>query len=212
MKKLITITSLFLMLALVVNAQTSTTDSRERIQIGVKAGLSYSNVYDTEGEEFDADAKFGFTGGAFLIIPIGKFLGIQPEVLVTQKGFKGSGSLLGFPYSFKRTTTFLEIPILLAVRPSEMIAIVAGPQYSYLMHERYEFTSSIVNIGQEEKFEQDNIRKNMFGFVGGVDINLNPIVLSARVGWDIQNNKGDGTSTTPRYKNFCSQLTIGFKF
>ncbi|MDD2550958.1 MAG: porin family protein [Bacteroidales bacterium] len=212
MKKLITITSLFLLLALVVNAQTSTTDSRERIQIGVKAGLSYSNVYDTEGEEFDADAKFGFTGGAFLIVPIGKFLGIQPEILVTQKGFKGSGNLLGAPYSFKRTTTFLEIPILLAVRPSEMITLVAGPQYSYLMYERYEFTSSIVNIDQEEKFEQDNIRKNMFGFVGGVDINLSPIVLSARVGWDIQNNKGDGTSSTPRYKDFCSQITIGFKF
>jgi hypothetical protein len=193
--------------SIILNAQ----DSRSNLHLGAKAGVSYSNVYDSDGEEFDADAKFGFTGGGFLRIPIGSYLGIQPEVLITQKGFKGGGQLLGSRYDFKRTTTYLDIPLLVSIKPIESLTILAGPQYSYLLKEKYEFTSSATSFAQEEEFKQDNIRKNIFGIIGGVDIDLGQIVLSGRMGWDIQKNKGDGTSTTPRYKNVSSQVTIGFK-
>jgi hypothetical protein len=36
---------------------------------------------------------------------------------------------------------------------------------------------------------------------------MNNIVIGARAGWDLLNNKGDGTSTTPRYKNMWYQAT-----
>jgi hypothetical protein len=52
-------------------------------------------VYDSQGEEFDADSKFGLAAGAFLQIPFGKYLGIQPEVLFSQKGFKRTGRMFG---------------------------------------------------------------------------------------------------------------------
>jgi hypothetical protein len=34
---------------------------------------------------------------------------------------------------------------------------------------------------------------------------------SQSLGWDIQNNKGDGNAATPRYKNVYAELTAGFK-
>ncbi len=64
---------------------------------------------------------------------------------------------------------------------------------------------------QEQEFENDNIRKNVFGFVGGIDINIKHVVVSTRAGWDLVNNNGDGSSTTPRYKNQWLQLAIGLK-
>lgn len=197
--------------ASVANAQNDL-DNREKFQFGLKIGGSYSNVYDSKGEAFHADPKVGFTGGAFLIFPIGKYLGIQPEAMITQKGFKGNGNLLGSSYSFKRTTTFFEVPILFAFKPSEFLTMLFGPQFSYLLNQKDKFTSPIVNTNQEREFEQDNIRKNILGIVAGVDINLKQIVMSGRIGWDVQNNKGDGTSSTPRYKNVCSQITVGYKF
>lgn len=209
MKKIVIITALFLSLASLVNAQD---DPRELFHIGVKAGLSYSNVYDSQGDGFNSDAKVGFTGGAFLRIPLGTYIGVQPEVLVTQKGFKGNGRLLGSPYSFKRTTTFIDVPILLAIKPIPLITLLVGPQFSYLISDKYEFTSAVVNYDQEKEFKNENIRKNILGIVGGVDVNLQNIVLSARLGWDIQNNNGNGTSDTPRYKNVCTQICVGFKF
>lgn len=210
MKKILIISTLMFSMVSFVKAQDET-DNREKIQFGARIGASYSNVYDTKGEEFDAEAKLGFSGGAFVMFPIGKYFGIQPEIMINQKGYKATGSLLFSSYEMKRTTTFLEVPLLFAIKPSEFITILAGPQYSYLLMQTDKFTSSAISYQQEQQFEQDNIRKNIFGLVVGADINLKHFVLGGRVGWDMQANRGDGTSSTPRYKNLSGQLTIGYK-
>lgn len=214
MKKILIIASLFSISATIAVAQESSneTDNREKFQFGLKAGLNYSNVYDEQGEEFEADAKFGFVGGLFVAIPIGKYLGIQPEVLISQKGFRGNGVILGNPYSFNRTTTYIDVPLQFMLKPSEFFTILAGPQFSYLMNQRDVFTSSSNSFEQEQEFKQDNIRKNVFGVVGGFDINLRHITLGARAACDLQTNAGDGTSSTPRYKNVWFQGTVGYKF
>lgn len=187
-------------------------DDREKIQIGAKIGTNYANVYDSEGEEFDADPKFGFAAGVFLAIPIGTYIGIQPEVLFSQKGFQATGSIFGEEYRFTRTTNYIDIPIYLALKPSPFLTIVAGPQFSYLMSRKDEFKSSFLNTEIEDEFENENIRKNTLGVSFGLDININHFVIGARAAWDLQDNKGDGTSSTPRYKNTWLQATVGFKF
>ncbi|HLW30282.1 MAG TPA: porin family protein [Brumimicrobium sp.] len=208
MKKVLLFTALIFSTAFLSNAQ----DNRDEFKFGVKAGATLSNVWDTKGEDFNADPRVGYTAGLNLEIPLGQIFGIHPEVLITQKGFKGSGSLLGSNYSYKRTTTYLEIPLLLALKPNQVISIVAGPQFAYLLMERNQFESSLGSFAQEEEFKQDNIRKNMLGFVGGFDLNFDHISVGARVGTDFQSNRGDGTSDTPRYKNVWGQLTLGYRF
>jgi len=187
-------------------------DDREKIHIGAKIGMNYANVYDTEGEEFDADPKLGLAAGAFLSITIGTYIGIQPELMFSQKGFKATGSVLGSEYEFTRTTNYIDIPIYLALKPSSFLTIVAGPQFSYLMSRKDKFESSFLNTEQEDEFENENIRKNTLGASFGLDININHFVIGARAAWDLQDNKGDGTSSTPRYKNTWLQATVGFKF
>ena len=211
MKK--TLFTVFAALAIVgANAQeTTTTDSRSKLSIGGKIGFNYSNVYDSEGEDFVADAKLGLVAGGFVTIPLGKLFAIQPEILYSQKGFKGSGTLLGSSYEYKRTTDYLDVPIFLAIRPIENLSIMAGPQFSYLLSEKNEF-SGVINQSQEEAFENDNIRKNTLCLIGGVDFSIDKLVIGARAGWDLKTNNGDGTSDTPRYKNYWYQLTVGYKF
>lgn len=187
-------------------------DNREKLQFGLKAGVNNSNVYDSKGEEFDADSKFGFVGGAVIVIPLGKYLGLQPEVLLSQKGFRANGRILNNTYSFTRTTTYLDIPLQLALKPSEFITLLAGPQFSYLLKQQDVFSNSVYSYEQENEFKQDNARKNTLGAVVGLDINLKHITLGARMAWDLQTNAGDGTSSTPRYKNVWLQGTIGYRF
>lgn len=208
MKKTILFTALFSAAALFSTAQ----DNRDEFKFGLKGGLTLSNVYDTEGEEFDSDAKAGYTAGLSLEFPIGSLLGFHPEVLITQKGFKGSGTILLSQYSYSRTTTYLEVPLLFAIKPTESFSIVAGPQFAYLLSEKNRFDSSPYSYNQEQEFENDDIRKNMLGFVGGVNINFNHITIGGRLGVDFQANRGDGTSETPRYKNVWGQFTIGYRF
>lgn len=213
MKKSIFLFSVALILsAFTSQAQEQNSDNRDKLQLGIKGGLNFSNIYDTDGEEFDADGKFGFVGGVFLAIPIGKYLGIQPEVLYSQKGYKSTGSFLGTNYEMKRTTNFIDVPILLQVKPVEFVTLLAGPQYSFMLKRKDEFTGGSLSAVQEEEFENDDLRNNILGVIGGADFNFENLVLGVRAGWDLQNNFKDEPSTTPRYRNAWYQATIGFRF
>lgn len=211
MKKLILMIAVVAFTGNVMNAQDET-DRREKLSFGLKLGVNYSNVYDSQGEEFQADPKLGFAGGAFLAIPIGKYLGVQPEILLSQKGFEATGRLLGTTYKFTRTTTYIDVPLMFAFKPSEFITLLAGPQYSYLMNQKDVFSNTSTSYLQETEFKNDDLRKNTLCFIGGVDLTLKHIVIGARAGWDLQTNNGDGSSTTPRYKNAWYQGTIGYRF
>jgi len=185
--------------------------AQNRISIGAKAGLNISNIYDSEGETYSADPKTGFAAGGFVHIPIGGFFGIQPEVMFSQKGYQTAGTVLGLDYSTSRTSNYLDIPILFAIKPLGLATLLIGPQYSYLLKQTTNLVTPVSNTTVVDEFTNDNIRRNTLGLVIGADINLLQFVISGRVGWDLYDNNGDGTSTTPRYKNVNGQLTLGFR-
>lgn len=191
--------------------QTTSPNYRDNIQLGVKVGTNYSNVYDVKGDDFQGDPKFGLATGVFVAVPISTLIGFQPEILVSMKGFHATGSILGSQYDFTRTSTFIDVPLLISIKPTEYLNLVAGPQYSYLVKEKDVFANSMITIQQETDFQNDNVRRNLLCFIGGADIDLKHFVLSGRVGWDVSNNNGDGSATSPRYKNVWYQATLGFR-
>ena len=208
MKKLLLI-AVAIIFAANINAQNNSSDLRDNLQFGLKAGVNFSNVYDSKNQEFNSDFKIGFATGAFLAIPIGRLIGLQPEILFSQKGYKASGSFLTVDYKFTHTASYIDIPLLFALKPSANVTLLAGPQYSFLVKQKDVFSSGSFTADQEETFEND---RSVLCFLGGIDFNLNQFVVSGRAGWDLQKNNGDGTSTNPRYKNVWYQVTIGFKF
>jgi hypothetical protein len=209
MKKIILIIVAITFMANIIVAQDNNNDLRDKLQFGMKAGANFSNIYDSKNQEFNADFKVGFAAGPFLAIPIGKYIGLQPEILFSQKGYKATGTFLTIPYKFTHTTSYIDVPLLFALKPSANVTLLAGPQYSFLVNQKDVFTGGGLIVDQEQQFKND---RSVFCFLGGIDINLNQFVFSARAGWDLQNNNGDGTSTNPRYKNVWYQATLGFRF
>lgn len=209
MKKIYLITIALVFMVSNINAQDNKGDLRTKLQFGLKIGTNYSNVYDTKGQDFTADPKFGIVTGVFLKLPIGKILGFQPEILFSQKGFKSSGTLLSIPYRYKHTSSFVDVPLLVSMKPMKELTILFGPQYSYLAVETDQFLSGNLSIDQKKEFDNTNIRRNVLSLLGGIDINVNHLTFGLRAGWDITNNNGDGTSTIPQYKNVWYQFTVG---
>ncbi len=191
---------------------TTTVDHRSNLYFGVKLGSNYSNIYDAQGENFVADAKYGFAIGGFVSIPIIPIIGVQPELLFSQKGYKSTGTFLGNSYSMTRTTDYLDVPIYLVFKPVENVSILFGPQYSYLLKQSDDFTGGSITATDVQTYTNDNIRKNIFSLSGGVDINIDHLVIGLRASWDTTTNNGDGTSFTPRYKNMWYQATLGYRF
>lgn len=208
---------LFLLCTLATQAQTeadgvTSREAKHRLVFGLKAGLNRSNVYDAQGNDFVAHPKTGFAAGAFLAIPIGGLLGIQPEVLISQKGFSSHGTVAEQPYTLDRTSTYLDIPLQAQLKLFRFFTVLGGVQYSYLLKQIDSFHYGVNSVEQSQQFKNDNIRKNILGLVCGADINIRHVVVSGRACWDLRANKGDGSSYTPRYKNLWLQATIGYRF
>jgi len=209
MKKLLLLTSAALLLAATAFSQDM--DARNKVQVGLKAGINSSNVFDEKSSDFQADSKLGFAGGLFIVIPFGDYVGFQPAVMFSQKGFKASGTILLSQYEFKRTLNFIDVPLLLTLKPSEFITFLAGPQYSYLISQKDAFTSGSLSYETQQDFQNHKLRKNILGVATGFDITIQHFVLSGRASWDLFHNDGEGTATNPRYKNVCLQATIGYR-
>jgi len=192
------------------NAQHNNVNYSSGPQFGLKVGVNYSNIYSTS-DEFTGDPKFGFAAGAFLKLPITRYIAFQPEILYSQKGFTATGNMLGSAYDLSRTSTFIDVPLLLSFRTSRVVSLVVGPQFSYLVHQKDVFSNSSLTYQEETDFTNDNLRRNVLCFLGGADFNLEHVILGVRAGWDVQENHGNGTSSTPSYKNMWYQATIGFR-
>ena len=192
---------------------TAKDDNRDQFGFGLRAGVNISNVYDEQGEDFVANSKTGFYGGVFASIPVGGTLfGIQPEIIYSQKGFKGTGTFLGGSFDFERTTSYLDIPLQLQIKPSKFITFLVGPQFSYLLETKDDFNNGTITIVQQQEISNDNYKKGVIGIVAGVEANYKGMFVSARGGWDLSKSDPDGNTTTPRYKNQVIQLGVGYTF
>lgn len=194
-----------------LSAQSSSSGSANNLHFGARAGVNISNLV-TDDKTSTTGSKAGLNLAVLLEIPIVPAFSVQPEVQFSQKGFKRSGNFLTAPYEYKLTSNFIEVPLLAKIRPSKNFAILVGPQYSFLVSTKTKFNVS--NSGYESLVKQDvdNFRKNILGGVVGIEVSSGPLFFDLRYSRDFQNNNGDGTSSTPKYKNQVAALSVGLRF
>jgi len=182
-------------------------------RLGIKGGLSMASIIKTNGSGFSSTPLYGFNGGLVFQLPLGDVISLQPELLFSQKGYHATGSTFIGGYDYKRFLNFLDIPLLLRISPIKTFGIVLGPQYSYLLSTKTSFNTGNAAYVQTVNNENNSITKNIFGGVIGVDVNVNSFLfVYGRYTLDFKNNNGDGTSSTPAYKNQVFQVGAGFLF
>lgn len=215
MKRIIILSTALLMTGTVLYAQDAATTSSSRatdVKFGIRAGANLSNITKDGDDDFTSGSKMGINAAVFLDLPLASVFSIQPELQFSQKGFKSTGSFLGNPYEYKYTSNFIEIPVLAKIKPAAGFGILVGPQFSFLTSTKTKFSTG--NSAYEEivKEENDNLRKNLLGGVIGLEASTGNFVVDLRYSMDFQQNRGDGTSTTPRYKNNVIGLSVGMTF
>jgi len=213
--KILTV-AIFSCFAAVVMAQgvdvVSTVDNRNNLQLGFKVGFNNSDIYDIHGQGFSANPIYGPVAGTFLSIPFGKYFGIQPEILLSEKGFAGSGTISDGEYSFFERLNFLDIPLMIQIKLAPNIYLLGGPEYSYLLSRSYSFTHGITSEATQQQFESDNMLHSILGLIFGADFNFNVITLGGRIAWDLEDgNDDENEPSLPSYRNLWGQLTVGFR-
>ena len=179
---------------------------------GFKLGENASKIFDPKGNAFNSSAKFGNMVGFFMALPIDENIGIEPEILFSQKGFQATGVIADNNYQLRRTIDFIDVPILFQFKLNPFLTICTGPQYSFLLHQHDHFSNSNLSTEQLNTFENNSLNKNYLGYVIGFDLNFQHLVFGARSGWDITNNSNLNNATSPTYKNVWLQASLGYRF
>lgn len=186
----------------------STTSCTHRPQMWVKAGANFSGVYDPVGMA-NARPNNGVTAGVSLLVPLSQYVGIQTEALFSQKGFR-AGGLTTNNFTVVRTSNYIDVPLMIALRPYRLTTFVAGPVYSLWMSHSDNYTDVSENNAESFTLNNDAPRASNLGILTGVDFNIKKISIGARFGFDLFSNTRDEASPT-QYKNIWIQTTVGFK-
>jgi len=193
------------------------------ITIGVKGGLNVADVSTDIPDIEDIKAsKTGFVGGAYANFALGGVFAIQPEVLYSQKGFKGEDSgLPGVSADFK--FNYFEIPLLLKAQfPMEMVrpAVYAGPVVSFETSCKLGLSegdiSADFDCDSEEAGASDR-KKTEFGGVFGANLDLfvGPVVLTVDGRYQLgftNLNDDPADAETASLKNRVWQFMAGVGF
>ncbi len=143
---------------------------------GIKGGLTLSNLYIDENDLDTEDRRVGFHAGLFSQFMFTEAIGIQPEILYTTKG--SEADYLG---AINQTVSFnidyIDIPVLLVLRPLEMLEIYAGPYAGILLNSDVGFEGTIEG---ETDLDRDHFETFDAGLVGGIALNFGGFKVGAR--------------------------------
>ena len=141
-----------------------------QVNIGAKAGLNYNIWSVSEGDQFPAGADkpesssgIGFHLGGYMEYAFSDNLAFRPELLFSTHGVKDDldetfteTDIFGNSYTVSTTgeskvnVSYIEVPLLLAYKPSEAFGIHFGPVVAFRMGfgQESEGTSSTTIGGQ----------------------------------------------------------------
>ena len=176
---------------------------------GFKGGLTMSNLYIDREDLDDENARFGFHVGVFSQMMVADVVGFQPELLFSTKGTEGVyGGIINQTVTFNMN--YLDLPILLVVRPVDLLEIHAGPYVGLLISSNVEYTGT---IDGESEIDRDHFNTIDYGFAAGVALNFGSVQIGLRYNLGLQELADSDTSRMllGDSKHSFGQLFLGLK-
>lgn len=221
MKKLTLLLGLFL--ACIFQAQA------QKISGGIKAGMNMSTwggesvmsmanaLGLNAGTVMGAGMLPGFHAGGYLAIPVNEYFSLEPGLYYSQKGMQvehlfNEGSFLNMRANITNEAHYLDLPLLAKFKIGEGFQIFAGPQLSYLVHNRVRAEASILGFSYDQHMDWDQgLRTFDFALAGGVGYQFsNGVQLNATYDHGLT-SLDQGRSNFDVY-NRAVKLSVGYTF
>lgn len=181
----------------------------QEVTYGVKGGL---NVAKLIGGEKGFDARGGFHIGGFVEIKISEKFYIQPELLFSQQGTKGTFTEFDGWQIYELEVTakydYLNIPIMGKFAVTKEFSLLAGPQIGFLISakQKVEVESTSLEIDVKDGLKKLDLGIN---FGAGYDFTNN---LFAEVRYNLGLREIGKEAEVLVGKNGVIQISIGYKF
>lgn len=165
------------------------------VKFGLKAGINYANQTGTaitvNNTNYNTDAITSYHAGIVAEIHLLKQLSLQPELIYSTQG----ATYKNVVEEFKNELGYISIPILLKINLNSVFSLDLGPQASFLLSEKNNFTT-------------DDASTFEFATVGGLGIKLSKSIF-------LQGRYVLGLSTASKdaeIKNSVLQISAGINF
>jgi hypothetical protein len=193
-------------LFLLVIAGFSLATVNAQIQFGIKAGANFSNFSGSGVDGQGLSTSVGLNAGALVKIPINEMFAVQPELVYSGQGAKGTVS--GQDYTLH--ANYLNIPILLKYSTSSGFFVQTGPQIGFLM-------SAKASAGGSSQDDKSDYKSTDFSWAIGAGYQTSSnIGIDARyniglsnIATDATNSSGTGSGTV---KNGVFQISLFYMF
>ena len=119
----------------------STSFYAQDLDLGIKAGMNFSNITDATG----LSNRTGFVFGAFAGAKLGDKIGIQGDLLYSQQGAEFDGGEIDLNY--------VNVPVVLKYFLTESIHIHGGPQFGFVVDDNVK--SVFQDIEEDDVFRKD---------------------------------------------------------
>lgn len=161
----------------------------QELDLGIKAGVNFSNISDAQG----LNNKTGFQAGVFAGIKFNDNFGVQADILYSQQGAEFDAG--------KFDLTYVNVPIVLKIYVIKGLNLQAGPQFGFLVKDEVRF--DLIDFAGE----LDNDTTDISAIAGaGYDLPFG-LRVDARYNFGLKdvNNKVEG-------KNQVISLAVGYSF
>ncbi len=171
---------------------------------GIKAGVNVSGQStNVKGTNYDIQNIVRYNGGVYCNYFFYKFLGIQPELMISGKGVHWKD----FYDNMKDILTYIDIPLMIKYQPVRFVNIQAGPQVGF----RIRAMQKDMETGAKKEIN-DYYNFLDFALAGGVEANLpNNINLNVRYVFSLSPSTTDVLYIDPWFNNFL-QFSLGYRF
>lgn len=195
------------------NVQAQINDS-SNAQIGVKGGLSLSNMYTEDVD--DNNVLLSFNAGLYASIPITTALAFQPEFLYSRKGSELEYNNAFATGKAKFKLNYIEVPLLLKFNLTKNINVHAGPYVAYLIDAQVTNETDGGTFNFEENFDNDDFNKLDYGLSAGLGFDFQSIGIGARYNYGLETvgkerSYGGSTYTFPDGKNSNISVYVALK-
>lgn len=166
----------------------------QEVKFGAKAGL---NLADWSGDDADdVDSRVAFHVGGFAEIKLTDKFAVQPELLYSSQGAKGTGATAHVDY--------INVPIMAKFYATDKFSIEAGPQVGFLV------SAKVKPDEGEDQDVKDQLKSTDFGANIGLGYYFTDNI-SAGVRYNLglsQVLDADNTDV----KNTVFSFSVGYRF
>jgi hypothetical protein len=144
------------------------------INYGVKGGVNFSNLIGSDWM-VASYYKTSFHGGMFLDVSLMGIVGVETGVYYSRKGYvditkSDVGGVLETVQESDYSYNYIDIPVLLRVKPIPFISLFAGPQASIYLNNSYKVIDQDGNVTKGK--DEEAMSNPDFAIVIGTHTNL----------------------------------------